>query len=129
MSVVFSEARNLPAEFSGEAMGSYGADGTFTEAGAIGILKAASPWDMLTGLFVDKPRAEAAAQAAVAEAQSMALQQQAISRAKTMKTAILAGAGILGVLVLATVMRPAPQRAVAGYSRKARRAPRKGSRR
>ncbi len=121
MSVVFTEGRALPKELRGD-FGRYGDAGSDIAAG----LKAVSPWDFLTGIFVDKPKAEAAAQVALAQtnAQNLAANDQLLAaRQKTLRTAALAGAGVLGLLVLVIAMKPHRAPAVAGY-RKSRRSKR-----
>jgi hypothetical protein len=73
------------------------------------------PWDLLTGWLVDKPKAEYAAQAAIAQAQAQAIETAAIAKSKTIKVAMIAGAGVLGLVLIAAIMKPPHRAAVAGY--------------
>lgn len=89
-------------------------------------LEAVSPWNFLTGVFVDKPKAEAAAAIAAAQMQSQAISEQALARQETLRMATIAGAGLIGALVLIVALKPAKSKTVvkvAGYrKRKHRRA-------
>ncbi len=122
MSVIFYEGRKAPASLRHLA----GFRGTQTDGqGDIGqqvssIVTAASPWNLLKGIFVDKPQAEAANQAAIAQAQAQEAGIVAQEKADTLRTAMMVGGGVLGVVLLVSLLRrPAPAR-VAGY-RKSRR--------
>ena len=123
MSVVFVEGRELPKNFRVDGYHGYGAD---TGQDITNIARAISPWDFLKGTFVDKPIAQAQAQAEISATQAqtaIAMQQEAdIQKRATMKTVLLAGAGLAGLFALVLILRPAP-RATAGY-RKSRRSKR-----
>ena len=117
MTVVFYEGRRAPVGL--RHMNGYGGD-TFTEAGAVAFTKAISPWDFLTGVFVTKPAAEAANQAAIAQSQAQEAGIVAQGKAEMIRTAMMVGGGVLGIVVLVSLLRrPAPAR-VGGY-RKSRR--------
>lgn len=117
MSVMFVEGRGLPAAIRKADMGHYG-DG-WTDLAQAG--KNISPWDFLTGVFVTKPAQAAEAQAQIAEAQAQSAAISAQERQSTLRTAMLAGAGILGLLALVMVVRR-PAARVGGYkSRRSRR--------
>lgn len=73
-------------------------------AAAIG--KAVSPWDMLTGIFVAKPIAEQQTAAQLQEAQIQAAVAQQQNQAKTIRTVIYVGAGLVGVIILAVALKP-----------------------
>lgn len=88
------------------------------------IVQKASPWDLLTGLFVTKPQAEAAAQVAESQIQAQAIASQQASQQKTLRTIALVGAGVVGLVVVANVLKPKPlkpPKSVAGYRRKRKR--------
>jgi threonine dehydrogenase-like Zn-dependent dehydrogenase len=87
--------------------------------GAVGIAKAVSPWEFLTGIFVDKPKAEAAAQLAQSELAARAVASQQAARQQTMRTVLLVGAGLVGVLVIVVATKPRKSQ-VAGYHKKRR---------
>lgn len=115
MSVRFYTDRSFPSDL--KHLGAYGSDAGDFMQGAAAFVRAASPWDFLTGVFVDKPRAEAEAQVAQAQAAASAIAAQQAARQQTLRTVMIVGAGLVGVLVLVVATRPrAPK--VAGYRRK-----------
>lgn len=117
MAVTFSEGRGLPREFSrGGGYEGFGAD--FTEQGAVNFMKAISPWDLLTGLFVTKPMAEQAAQTAIAQAQADSIASTAYARSQNLKTILMYGGAAVGVLGLVLLLRRRRPAAVAGYHRR-----------
>ncbi len=125
MSIVFFEGRSPPSELTGR-MDGYGNTGD----DIANIVEKASPFDFLKGVFVDKPIAQANAQAALAATQAstaIAMQQEAdLQKQATMRTLTMVGAGLAGLMVFALVLRPHPRAApaVAGYRRKSRRSKR-----
>lgn len=133
MSVRFYTDRAFPRELRqlggyGDYAGSgYDTQSTYTtEGGEImsGIaetIKQASPWQLLASIFVDKPRAEAAGQVAQAEIAARAYSEQQAQRQETLRTVLLVGAGLVGVLVIVVATRPKKPKPVAGYRRKNRR--------
>ncbi len=114
MTVRFYTEREFPAELS--RMGGYGDAGTDIVNG----LRAVSPWDFLTGIFVDKPKAEAAAQLQAQQTAAAAFEAQQAQRQQTLRVVLIAGAGLVGVLALAIALKP-PSRPVAGYRKGKRR--------
>lgn len=127
MSVFFTEARDLPAEFKNADLGQYGR----TDAEAVASVFTA-PFDFFKAVFVDKPAAEQAAQIELREKQgaaALALQNEANTQKRsTIKVLLYAGIGVAGLLALAMIIRrPAPA-AVAGYRRKSRRSKRRSRR-
>jgi hypothetical protein len=130
MSVHFFTEREFPSEL--RQLGGYGAYGDGEAAavsdifghltsGAVGITEAVSPWGFLTGIFVDKPKAEAAGQVAQAEITARVIAQQQQQRQETLRTVLLVGAGLVAVVVIVSATRPRKPKPVAGY-RKQRRA-------
>lgn len=131
MSIVFWEGKKVPASVRSQfgGFGSYGGVLQFGDAGSdiANIVQKASPWDFLTGVFVSKPIAEAQAQAALAQTQADAAgiyqQQQAQIQAAqqdTIRTAVMVGGGILGVILLVSVLRRPARAAVGGYRKRSR---------
>lgn len=126
MGVTFAEGRSLPREFSRgggyEGFGRHSryGDPTFTEAGGVAMMKAISPWDLLTGIFVTKPAQERAAQVAIAEAQVQAQGQAQYAKAQNLKTLLMYGGGAIGALVLVVLLTKRRSPAVAGYRRSRR---------
>lgn len=121
MGVFFTEARAFPKELKsmGHYRGAFGDNSADMNAFA-NVVAQASPWNFLKGMFVDKPAAEAAAQAQIASTQAQLLEVQAEDRSKTLRTVAIVGAGLVGVLVLVIATRKrAPQ--TAGYRRRRRR--------
>lgn len=100
-------------------MGHYRAYGDDALTGIANVVQKASPWDFLTGIFVTKPAQAEAAQVELARLQAQAVGQQAAARAQTLKYALLAGAGVVGVLVLVIALKPR-RAAVAGYRKSKR---------
>lgn len=92
--------------------------GTFTEEGAVAIISAASPWNFLTNWLATKPEEEAADQVQVAQLQAGTLQQAAVLRQKTIKTVVIAGAALVGVLTITLMLKPKRSAPVAGYRRR-----------
>jgi hypothetical protein len=128
MGVTFSEGRGLPREFSRgggyEGFGRHNryGDSTFTEAGGVAMMKAISPWDLLTGIFVTKPAQERAAQVAIAEAQVQAQGQAQYAKSQNLKTLLMYGGGAIGALVLVVLLTKRRAPAVGGHrSRRSRR--------
>lgn len=130
MSALFFEGRTMPAavkqQFSmGRHYAAYGADAgdaassivNSLTTGAVGIAKAVSPWDMLTGLFVTKPLGEEQLQA---QAQAAQLQAATEQRTTLIRTVAYAGVGLVGIIVLAVALKP-PKPHVSGYRRRRRR--------
>jgi hypothetical protein len=74
--------------------------------GVVGVSKAVSPWDMLTGIFVTKPVEEQQAAAQVQQAQLAAAAAAQAQQAKTLRTAMYVGAGLVGVIILAVALKP-----------------------
>jgi hypothetical protein len=74
--------------------------------GAAAIAKAVSPWDMLTGIFVTKPVREQETAAQLQEAQIAAAVAAQQTQAKTIRTMIYVGAGLVSVIILAVVLKP-----------------------
>ena len=104
MSVEFYTDRAFPKELrSLQGLRHYRryGDGTSDSLNAVAnIVEKSSPWDLLTGLFVTKPAAQAAAQ--VAESQVLAEQQA--QQQKTLRIVAIAGAALVGVVVFATAL-------------------------
>jgi len=113
MSIMFVEGRGLPKEFRQADLGDAGSD-------IANLVQKASPWDFLTGVFVTKPAQQAAEQAAVAQSQAQAAAQMQAQQQNTLRTAMLMGAGVLGLLAVVAVMRR-PAARVAGYHRRSKR--------
>ena len=121
MAIVLTEDRGLPKEFKND-FGHYRGFGDDALTGIANIVQRASPWDLLKGIFVDKPMAQAQAQMEVAQMQAQVAMQQEADRAKMLKYGLIAGAGIAGILVIVLVTKPRPApRAVAGYHRRHKR--------
>lgn len=120
MSVMFVEGRGLPASIRKSDMGHY-LGARYGDAGTdiANTARNISPWDFLTGIFVTKPAQAAQAQAEIAAAQAQSAAISAQERQSTLRTAMLAGAGVLGLLALVAVVRR-PAAHVGGY-RKSRR--------
>ncbi len=124
MGITFVSDRAFPREFS--RMNGYGAVATapsthpdFTEKGAVDILGAISPFNLLKGLFVDKPLAERQAQLELTRIQAEAQGNAAVARSQViddmLKYAAI-GIGALVVVILVTKRRAAPAK-LAGYRR------------
>lgn len=120
MSVRFYTSRSFPTEL--QHLGGYGDTGQ----DVVGVLHELttgaanlSPWNFLTGIFVDKPKAEAAAQIAMSQTQAQAIAAQQQQRQETLRTVMMVGAGVVGLLALVIVMKPR-SKPVAGYRRKRR---------
>lgn len=92
-----------------------------TLTGIADIVEKASPWDLLTGLLVTKPAQAEAAQLAAQQLNAQVAEQQLEARSETLKVLMLAGAGLVGVLVLALSLKSKPNKSVAGYRRRRRR--------
>ena len=139
MGVIFHEGRDLPSEFrrsSGyEGFGENSRSDTITATGwqpggsaadglnaVANIVKQASPWDMLTGIFVTKPAAERAAQVEITRLQAESQASSQAMKAETTQRLLYIGGGVVALLALVLVMtkRRRPP-AVAGYRRRSRR--------
>lgn len=117
MSTVFFEGKTLPASL--RRMNGYG-DGAADSLNAVAnIVKSASPWDLLTGLFVTKPAQAEEAQLQAQEIQAQAIAQQQANQATMVKWLIVGGVGIAAVfgLVLATK----PRKVAVGHYKRHRR--------
>ena len=113
MAIVFSESRSFPSELRSDGLGRH-----FGEANFLDFLMA--PLNLAKGLFVDKPQAEAAAQL---QAQQLQVQQTQIlteGRRQTLRTVAMVGAGMIGLLAIAIVLKPR-SRKLAGYRKHRRR--------
>jgi hypothetical protein len=116
MSALFFEGRTPPAAIRQQfSMGRHYAD---AGADIVAGLKAVSPWDFLTGVFVTKPAQaeQAALQQQEMQAQAVAMQQA--QQAKTVRTVMIAGAGLVGVIILAVALRSPKHTAVHGYRKR-----------
>ena len=116
MSIYFTEGRGLPKEFTRGG----GYEGFGGEA-VVDVMKAISPWDMLTGLFVTKPAAERAAQVAIADAQVRAQGQAQAAQSANLKTIMMYGGAAVGALVLVILLTKRRKTSVAGYRKRPRR--------
>jgi len=127
MSVSFYEGHGFPGELKNIDMGHYAGRRSLGDAGWDAVASVFNaPVNLFKGIFVDKPMAEQAAQVAIAQAQGIAAvqiqgQQELLAeeRQKTFRTALLVGAGVLGLLAVGIILKRRP-RAVAGYRRSRR---------
>jgi threonine dehydrogenase-like Zn-dependent dehydrogenase len=108
MAIVFTENRSLPRQLR-SGLG----DTNFFD-----VLNA--PINFLKGVFVDKPEAQAAAQVAIAQQQAQMTEALAQDRAATMRTVMMAGAGIVALLAVVIALKPRRKK-LAGYRRRHRR--------
>lgn len=126
MTVYFSTERGVPKMFRDNDLGRFSGgplrlgDGDFGTQAAQ-IIQAASPWNLLKGVFVDKPMAQAAAQQAVSQAQAEEAAAYSQDQARiageqqaTLRTGLMIGAGLLGLVAVVSLMRR-PAKAVSGY--------------
>lgn len=131
MAGVFFEGKTVPTDVrrSLNGFGHFGDDDGHMNTGeaVADIFRsitgvAAGPVNFFTDLFVHKPEADAAAQVAAAgqQAQLLAIQDQ--DKSQTLRIALIAGAGLVGLLAFVLVLkkRSAPAK-VAGYRRRRRR--------
>lgn len=136
MSVSFYEGRGFPSGLKNIDMGHYAGRRSLGDAGWDAVASVFNaPVNLFKGIFVDKPAAEQAAQVAIAQAQGLAAvqiqgQQELLAeeRQKTFRTALLVGAGVLGLLAIGIILKRPRKVAVAGY-RKSRRSHSRRSRR
>lgn len=123
MSVYFTDSRSLPREF--KAMGHYRQYGAFgqnmnTESAIADIFRS-----LTTGavdFFGGSSSAAKQAQAEAALANAQLMGQQAYQEAETKRTLIYVGAGLVAVVVLASVFKSSVRikNRVGGYRRKKR---------
>ena len=126
MSVMFTEGRAFPAELRNSGMGHY-RYGNSDQDGAAKIFDSISPFKFLEALFVTKPAQERAAQVALATQQAQALEVDTEARQKTMRTVVLVGSGLAGLMLIALISKRRSA-SVAGYRRKSRRSSRRSRR-
>lgn len=124
MAAYFFEGKKLPKDFrrmSHYARASRGmGDGNSDQLNAVAnIVSAASPWNLLTGLFVGKPEMEAQQALEAQQSQIQAATDAAAQRAGVIQTMIFAGAGLAGVALLAIMLKaPSHPPAVHGYRKR-----------
>lgn len=123
MAVTFSEGRGLPREFTrGGGYERYGRYGDSTQDGAAKIFDAISPFKLLEGIFVTKPKQERDAAIALAHEQAMANANSLQFKSDNLETLMKYGAigvGALVLVLLLTKKRGGPS--VAGYRRRTKR--------
>lgn len=124
MAAYFFEGKKLPKDF--RRMSHYAraprgmGDGTADSLNAVAnIVSAASPWNMLTGLFVGKPEMEAQQALEAQQSQIQAATAAAAERSDTIRTMMYAGTALAGVALLAILLKaPSHPPAVHGYRKR-----------
>jgi hypothetical protein len=123
MSVQFYTQREFPAQLKSLSgfrhYGDWASD--LLNAGA-NLVQKASPWDLLKGVFVDKPIAQAQAQEAEAQIQAQAVAMQQAEQQSTLRMVLLVGAGLAGALLVVAALKPPAAKKMSGYHRRNRRA-------
>lgn len=124
MAVAFFEGRKVPTGIrrmshyarAPAAMG----DGNSDQLNAVAnIVSAASPWNLLTGIFVTKPAAEAQAALQAQEINAQQVEAAAEQRSGMIQTMLYVGAGLAGVALLAVLLKaPSHPPAVHGYRKR-----------
>ncbi len=119
MGVFFTEGRGLPKEFT--KGGGYEGFGDSTQDGAAKIFDSISPFKLLEGIFVTKPREEHEAQVAIAQAQGEAMSRSEYEKSIRLKSMLKYGAIGVGALLLVVLLTKRRSPSVAGYRRRSRR--------
>lgn len=119
MATVFFEGKKLPTEL--RRMNGYGDNAVADDlTGVAKVVEAASPWDLLTGLFVTKPAEAAQAQVEAEQVQAEALAQQQATQAAMVKWLVIGGVAIAAVFGIVLATKPSKQTATGRYRRQRR---------
>ncbi len=122
MAVTFSEGRALPREFSrGGGYEGYKSFGDSMQDGAAKIFDSISPFKLLEGIFVTKPKQERDAAIALAHEQALANANSQQIKSENLDTMLMYGAIGVGALVMVILLTKRRSPAVAGFGRNRRR--------